>query len=213
MIDNKLPVAREGLPFIVAFLALGLGAIPASWWLALPILALGFFSIWFFRDPDRRPPTVEGAVVSPADGTVLLVGEVDETRFFKRKMIKISIFMSIFNVHVNRAPLSGTVARVDYFPGKFFNASLDKASSDNEQNALVIQPPHGEPIGVVQIAGLVARRIVCWVGPGDEVVKGRRFGLIRFGSRLDVYLPLSAKTEVRPGMKVRAGESILGSME
>ena len=211
--DNKLPVAREGLPFIAIFLILGVSAIPAGWWLAGPFLILGLFSIWFFRDPDRTAPASEDSVVSPADGTVILAQEVDENRFFNQRMQKISIFMSIFNVHVNRAPLSGVVERVEYYPGKFFNASLDKSSAENEQNALVVKPLDKEPIIVVQIAGLVARRIVCWVSPGDDLVKGRRFGLIRFGSRLDVYLPVSARVEVRPGVKVKAGESILGYME
>ncbi len=209
-IDNKLPVAREGLPFILIPLALAFGAIPAGFWLVLPFLAFGLFSIWFFRDPERQPPQAEAAVVSPADGTVIKVEDVFEDRFLQAKVRKISIFMSLVNVHVNRAPFSGRVAKVEYSAGKFLAADKDKAPLENENNAIVLDIPGRDRILFVQIAGLIARRIACWIEPDDDVKRGQRIGLIRFGSRLDVYLP--PETEITVGLKdkVRAGESILG---
>ena len=211
-IDNKLPVAREGLPFIWIPFALALGAIPASVWLALIFAAAGMFSAWFFRDPKRRPPGGEGEVLSPADGTVVFVGKVAENQFLSAECLKISIFMSIFNVHVNRAPVSGRVEKVDYHEGRFLVASLDKASTENERNTIIIDSPGRARIMFVQIAGLIARRIACWIEPGDEVVRGQRVGLIRFGSRLDVYLPLETELEVVLQDKVRAGETVLGRL-
>ena len=210
-IHNTLPVARAGLPFILGPLGLAAAAwLAGGLFIAVPAAALGIFSLWFFRDPERTPPPGDSAVLSPADGTVIEITRVDADPFLNREMQKISIFMSVFNVHVNRAPVSGRVERVSYRPGKFLVASLDKASSDNERNAVVMTPDGGEPIVVVQIAGLIARRIACWVQSGDEVVRGQRFGLIRFGSRLDVYLPPAALVEARIGEKVAAGRSILG---
>jgi phosphatidylserine decarboxylase len=212
-IDNKLPFAREGLPFIIVPLALGIGAFLAGGaWLGIILCAVGLFSAWFFRDPDRIPPPDESAILSPADGTVILIDRVMEDRFLNREMIKISIFMSVFNVHVNRATVSGTVERVIYFPGKFFAANLDKASRDNEHNVLVINGPGDSQMLVVQIAGLIARRIVCWVKPGDRVIRGQRFGLIRFGSRLDVYVSPDIEPTVQIGQKVKAGLSVLGNL-
>lgn len=211
-IENKLPVAKDGLAFIIIPLVVGLIAILISWWLAVPILLFASFSAWFFRDPERQAPAGDENLVSPADGKVILVGEVDEDRFLHDKVIKISIFMSIFNVHVNRAPLSGRVKKTDYFPGKFFRANLDKSSQENEHNAIVLQAPNQKPILFVQIAGLVARRIVCWIMPGDDLVRGQRVGMIRFGSRLDVYLPLEADVQVQVGQNVTAGESVLARM-
>lgn len=210
-IDNRLPVAWEGLPFILVPLA---GAAILAWvgwlWPAAVLGAAGFFSAWFFRDPKRQAPGDESAVVSPADGVVIEVAEVDEARFLGRKALKLSIFMSLFNVHVNRVPVSGLVESVEYFPGKFFAAQRDKASLENEHNAVIVRVPGSGRIVVIQIAGLIARRIACWVKPGDEVIRGRRFGLIRFGSRLDVFLPLSTKIEVSLKQKVQAGQTILG---
>lgn len=170
----------------------------------------GFFALCFFRDPDRIPPAGDRAVLSPADGTVIKVEDVEADPFLGLKMRKISIFMSVFNVHVNRAPMSGKAGRIMYFPGKFFNASLDKASKDNEHNAIVLETETGEKIVFVQIAGLIARRIVCWLKPGDSMIRGQRIGLIRFGSRLDVYVPPESAVDVKVGRKVQAGRSILG---
>lgn len=206
----RIPLAKEGQPFIIIPLALALGAIPVGLWLFLPLFAFGLFALWFFRDPERYSPSDSGAVISPADGTVIAVDQVASARLLDQPMTRVSIFMSVFNVHVNRAPLTGRVERTQYNPGKFFAANLDKASLDNEQNAVVLRDPDGRKIMFVQIAGLIARRIVCYINPGDDVVRGQRIGLIRFGSRLDVYLPTDAAIEVAMGQKVRAGETILG---
>jgi phosphatidylserine decarboxylase len=181
--------------------------------LALIALIVTFCICGFFRDPDRVIPNKEGAVVSPADGKVIWVGKVDNGRFFAGRSTKISIFMSVFNVHVNRIPFDGQIKKVDYHPGKFFSANLDKASEKNEHNALFIETRDGSDICVVQVAGLIARRIVCKVQPGEEVRRGQRFGIICFGSRLDVYLPDNAHIEVAVGDKVKAGSSIIGKLD
>ncbi|MFH2220345.1 MAG: phosphatidylserine decarboxylase family protein [Pseudomonadota bacterium] len=205
------PVSSAGYPYIVAssfttavFALLGLTA-PA-----LIGLAVTFFICYFFRDPDRVVPNRAGAVVSPADGKVILAEPVGNSPFFEGNCIKISIFMSIFNVHVNRVPYDGRVKKVNYHPGKFFSANLDKASRDNEQNAILIETQGGKNICVVQIAGLIARRIICRIQAGDVLTRGQRFGLICFGSRLDVYLPPDTNLTVAVGDKVTAGTSVLG---
>jgi phosphatidylserine decarboxylase len=168
------------------------------------------FVLYFFRDPERSIPPEEGAIISPADGKVIHVEPCREERFLKSPAVKISVFMSLFNVHVNRIPLSGSIADSSYFPGKFFRANLDKASSANEQNALLIETAGGARILTVQIAGIIARRIVCWVKKGDRVARGQRFGLIRFGSRLDIYLPPDIQVQARVGQRVYGGQTILG---
>ncbi|MBW1709342.1 MAG: phosphatidylserine decarboxylase family protein [Deltaproteobacteria bacterium] len=209
--ENRLPVAREGLAFILTPLLVGGGLMFAGLtWLALLSLAFGLFSTWFFRDPERTPPPDESAILSPADGTIIDISETEENQSLGTKALKISIFMSIFNVHVNRAPLSGTIEEIKYFPGKFFSANLDKASRENEHNFIVLRASGEARIAFVQIAGLVARRIACWISPDEKVVRGQRIGLIRFGSRLDVYLPLATKLKVKQKTKVQAGQSILG---
>ncbi|MEE9542171.1 MAG: phosphatidylserine decarboxylase family protein, partial [Thermodesulfobacteriota bacterium] len=208
--------APEGWPFILGSLALTvilwfvdirIGFYP----LFYPALSLALFIIWFFRDPEREIPGGDAAIVSPADGKVIIVEEVDEERFLKCRALKISVFMNVFNVHVNRAPASGRVVDIFYNPGKFFNASFDKASLLNEQNALLIEADNGKRYVANQIAGLIARRIVCRVKPGDALTRGARFGLIRFGSRLDVFLPVDVKVKVKVGEKVSAGSSILAN--
>jgi phosphatidylserine decarboxylase len=212
-IENSLPVAREGLPFILLPMTVGAGlSFTRWWWFGVLFWIIGFFSAWFFRDPQRIPPDDESGVLSPADGVIIDITEMEDDQFLKQETFKISIFMSIFNVHVNRVPLSGVIEEVLYLPGKFFSANLDKASQENEHNAVVLRTMNGERIAFVQVAGLIARRIVCWVSTGDLVACGQRFGLIRFGSRLDVYLPRSCKIEVKPKQKVRAGQSILGHL-
>lgn len=173
-------------------------------------LLITVFIGYFFRDPDRITPMDEGAVVSPADGRVIIAQPVYENPFIEGKCIKISIFMSVFNVHVNRIPFEGRVVKISYFPGKFFSANLDKASKENEHNAVFIETEAGIKICIVQIAGLIARRIICRLKEGDIVSRGERFGIICFGSRLDVYLPADAKILVEPGKRVKAGETILG---
>jgi phosphatidylserine decarboxylase len=211
-IESQWPVAREGLPFILVLGGAGVLLALVGWWVAAaPFVLVACFSLWFFRDPDRNPPPGPG-VVSPADGLVLSVTEEEDERFLKTRARKISIFMSVWSVHVNRAPLAGVVEDVRYEPGRFFKAHLEKSSRENEHNAILLRTADEDRIVFVQIAGVIARRIACWVSPGDEVRRGQRVGLIRFGSRLDVYLPLEARVKVRPGEKVRAGQSILGDL-
>ncbi len=204
-------IAIEGLPVIGLFAAITATLWITGWYKAAFVMtALSVFAVSFFRNPERRPPTGENLVVAPADGTVIYVGEVDEPRIVKRRALKVSIFMSVFNVHVNRMPESGRITEIHYNKGKFISANKEKASLDNEQNALVMETKTGGNIMFVQIAGLVARRIVCWAKPGDILRRGERFGLIMFGSRLDIYLPPGSEVKVNPGDKTRAGETIVG---
>jgi phosphatidylserine decarboxylase len=211
--QTAFPLARAGYPFIfacvfatVVFALLGLVL------LSLIGLVATFFICYFFRDPDRVIPNDAGYVVSPADGKIVSAGLVDNSPFFEGSCMKISIFMSIFNVHVNRVPLEGRIKEVQYHPGKFFSANLDKASAHNEHNAVFIETEDGKTICTVQVAGLIARRIICKVQKGDIVGRGQRFGLICFGSRLDVYLPPGIDLKVAVGDKVKAGTSLLGAL-
>ena len=211
---ERAPIAVEGIPFVVIagiitvlFYAAGL-IIPAVLFTLVTL-----FVVWFFRNPERTVPPGDNNVISPADGKIIDIREVDETRILKKKMLKISIFMNLFNVHVNRSPCTGKVVDILYNPGKFVSANLDKASLENEQNAVVLETPAGEKIIFIQIAGLIARRIVCWLIEGQYVKRGERFGLIRFGSRVDVYLPVGTDVRVSLGDKVKAGESILAIMK
>lgn len=193
-----------GLATIIFFL-LGWGLL---WKLSL-ILAI--FCGAFFRDPERFAPLKDGSVVAPADGRVLSVTEVDGPLLAGiKESIKVSIFMSVFNVHVNRSPAAGRVLDIHYKAGKFFSANLDKAAEENERNLVVIEDDQRRRIAFIQIAGLIARRIVCFVEPEDRLEKGERFGLIRFGSRVDLYLPTDTDIDVAVGQHVKAGESIIG---
>lgn len=210
MNENTL-IAIEGLPFIILLLILSV----VFWYfearyLALFLALLMIFTVWFFRNPERVIPQDPLAVVSPADGKVIIVDRIFEDRFLKADTVKVSIFMNVFNVHVNRIPFSGKVLGVFYNPGKFISANLDKASIENEQNAVLLETANGKRIVFNQIAGLIARRIVCYLKEGDVVEKGKRFGMIRFGSRLDVYLPVECRINVKVGDKVKAGSSIIG---
>ena len=209
--QTAFPVARAGYPLIfsAAFVTL-IFALLGMTILTLLGLVITFCFCGFFRDPDRVIPNQPGGIVSPADGKVILVGNVDQTSFYEGNCKKISIFMSVFNVHVNRIPFEGNVKEVRYYPGKFFAANLDKASLQNEHNAVFLETEDGQRLCVVQVAGLIARRIICKVQPGDDMVRGRRFGLICFGSRLDVYLPEDVEIKVAVGDKVKAGASIIG---
>ncbi|MBW1846606.1 MAG: phosphatidylserine decarboxylase family protein [Deltaproteobacteria bacterium] len=208
---SAFPIAKAGYPFIgAAAVTTIILAILGLKFLTLFALVVTFFICFFFRDPDRYIPEKNDAVVSPADGRVILAEKVDKNPFLDGECIKVSIFMNIFNVHVNRNPFSGSIEKIKYHPGKFFTANLDKASKDNEQNALLLDIEGGKRICFVQIAGFVARRIICYVNEGDRVKRGQRFGLICFGSRLDVYLPSETKINVTVGDKVNAGTSILG---
>jgi phosphatidylserine decarboxylase len=209
--QTAFPVAKAGYPFIFASaFATAVFALLGMAFLALLGLLITGFICFFFRDPDRLIPNGEGIVVSPADGKVIKVETVDRSPFIDGTCTRISIFMSVFNVHVNRAPHEGTIRQVVYQPGKFFSANLDKASKDNEHNALQLESPTGQQVAFVQIAGLVARRIICAVQPGDSLRRGQRFGLICFGSRLDVYLPPDTDIHVTAGSRVQAGSSVLG---
>ena len=210
---TAFPIAKAGFPFIYAsafasaiFALLGL-KIPA-------ILLLGatFFICFFFRDPDRVIPASPGAVISPADGRIIVAEKTGPSPFYKGPCFKISIFMNIFNVHVNRIVQEGEVVKIDYRPGKFYSADQDKAGLENEHNAVFIKTESGRELCIVQVAGLIARRIICTVQKGEVVKRGQKFGLICFGSRLDVYLPEDFKVEVAPGDKVKAGETLLGEI-
>ena len=206
------PMHPEGWRFVGAFAAATV--VLFLIWAPLGWLGVGL-TVWcyyFFRDPKRSVPLTPGLVVSPADGVVSLIERAvppQELGLGPAALTRVSVFMSVFNCHVNRAPIAGKVTAVAYRPGKFFNASLDKASEENERNALAIDLADGRRIAVVQIAGLVARRIVCWKKPGDSVRTGERFGLIRFGSRLDVYLPEGVHPQVALGQTMVAGESVI----
>lgn len=206
-----VPIHRAGFPFIAAFFvgAILLGLLwQPLFWIGLVLTA---WCTYFFRDPERVTPIADHLVVSPADGHVSLVGHVvppPELELGVEPMLRISVFMNVFDCHVNRAPMRGRIARITYREGQFKNAELDKASEVNERNSVVIESPRGE-IGVVQIAGLVARRIICWSATGDRLEAGERFGLIRFGSRLDVYLPEDARPRVAEGQSAKAGETVL----
>lgn len=205
------PIARPGFIYIcAAFIVTGLFFFNAWIFSGLLCLFITLFITWFFRDPDRIVPEDENALVSPADGRILSSEKLEKNDFIDGPCIKISIFMNVFNVHVNRIPFSGIIEKADYFPGKFFNASFDKASKDNERNALVIKTEKGKRYCVVQIAGLIARRIISRVSQGDEMQKGERYGMICFGSRLDLYLPEDTLIAAAIGEKVKSGSSIIG---
>jgi phosphatidylserine decarboxylase len=209
-----VPIRKEGYLFIAiaAFATFILG----MWWSPLGWVG-AILTVWvcyFFRDPPRTTPLRDGLVISPADGRVSLIATAvppTELDLPQEPMTRVSVFMNVFDCHVNRMPVSGRIAQILYTPGLFLNAELDKASEDNERNALVIETI-GTRIGVVQIAGLVARRIVSFVRTGDELSAGERFGLIRFGSRLDIYLPLSAQVLIGLGQTAVAGETILADL-
>lgn len=209
-----VPIHREGWPFI----AIALVATLVIGWFVDPLFWIGLFLTgwvcYFFRDPKRVTPLGEGLVISPADGVVSHVGLAHppaELELGGEALMRVSIFMNVFNCHVNRAPVGGKILRVAYRAGKFLNAELDKASDDNERNGLVIETG-GAKIGVVQIAGLVARRIVCFVREGETISAGERFGLIRFGSRLDVYFPAGTQPKVALGQTMIAGETVLADL-
>ena len=211
-INNKLPLAREGFPFI--FIGIGITVIFAFLgWTTLTVITsvITVFVIYFFRDPERHHPKEKNAVLTPADGRILEVKHVDEKiNPLGQPSIKVSIFMNVFNVHVNRIPIEGTIKKIAYHPGKFLSADLDKASEQNENNRITLETVDAREILVIQIAGLVARRIACWVDKGDTVKTGQRFGLIRFGSRLEVFLPADSKIIAQVQQKVKAGETVIG---
>ena len=212
MKQPRIPIALEGYPFILfaAFATLVFSLLELAL-AALPCLLVTAFVTWFFRDPERVGPDRDDAFVSPADGKVIVAEEVDDPRFVQGRAHKISIFMNIFNVHVNRIPYQGRVEQILLRPGKFYAADSERGALQNEHCALTIMVGDGLKYGVVQMAGLIARRIVCWAEKGDELATGQRYGLIRFGSRVDIYLPLQVELCVKKGEKVRAGETVIAS--
>ena len=206
-------LAREGWPFIIisVFITLFIWHL-SNFWVALPFILISAFVIQFFRDPKRAIPSEANVVLSPADGKIIVIEEATDP-YQNVQALKISVFMNVFNVHSNRAPVDGEVTHLQYFPGKFINADFDKASTENERNAIVIKMANGKSISVVQVAGLIARRILCYTRVGNLLARGDRYGFIRFGSRVDLYLPLSAKPLVSIGQKVSATETILAKLE
>ena len=213
MKNYGIPVAAEGWPFILP-LALATALLFALGWknTGIAALVLTLFVLFFFRDPERAVPEEQGIVVSPADGKVIVVKDVFEPTYLKQEVKQVSIFLSVFNVHVNRSPIAGTVEVVKYNPGRFHVASVDKASLDNEQTAMVIANGK-DRILVKQIAGLIARRIVCYAKPGDRIVLGERYGLIRFGSRVDLFLPKTAELKVKVGDRVKGARDVIGVLK
>lgn len=207
----RTPVALEGTPFILfAAFATLIAALLHKESAALIGLATTAFVLYFFRDPSRLVPDDDQALVSPADGRVILIEEVMDDRYLNAMVQKVSIFMNIFDVHVNRVPYGGQVERIVYTPGRFFSADSARAGLENETCAVVLAAGSNRRLVFVQMAGLIARRIVCWAEKGDRLTKGTRFGLIRFGSRVDLYLPLELVLEVKKGEQLKAGETVIG---
>ncbi len=204
-------LAREGWPYIAASVVAAIVVMLFAGWWSVPVWLIAVFVIQFFRDPPRQVPPQPNAVLSPADGRIVKVEKVRDP-YQQRDALLVSVFMNVFNVHSNRAPVDGTVERVEYSAGKFINADLDKASTENERNALVVRLGSGEKITVVQVAGLIARRILCYVKAADSLTRGQRYGFIRFGSRVDVYLPLSARPKVTVGDVVYATTTVIAEL-
>jgi len=212
-----VPILADGWRFIALFAgATFLGALTGAAWLFWPLMILTLWSIYFFRDPPRGVPQDDGVLIAPADGLVQMIVDAvppPELGLGNAALTRISIFLSVFDVHINRAPCAASVDVVAYHPGKFLNAAADKASEENERMALALRRPDGRVIGCVQIAGWVARRIVCYVKPGQAVVAGERFGHIRFGSRTDLYLPPGARLLVAPGQRMIGGETVMAELD
>ena len=210
--NNPYPhptIAREGWPFVAISAAVALAlSLAGWWWAAVPVWLVVVFIVQFFRDPPRVVPSEPNAVLSPADGRVMVVEKARDP-YLDRDALKISVFMNIFNVHSNRSPVDGIVRNKWYHAGSFFNAALDKSSLENERNALHIATANGVDVTCVQIAGLIARRILCYVGPGDKLARGQRYGFIRFGSRVDIYLPPTATPKVAVGDMAKATSTII----
>ncbi len=204
-------IARQGWPFlgIAAAIAIAVSVFSFAW--AIPFWLIALFVLQFFRDPPRAIPQRPNAVLSPADGRIVAVEKIQDP-YAGRDALKISVFMNIFNVHSNRAPVDGTIRDAHYFPGKFVNTDLVKSSGENERNVLTIATASGQIVTCVQVAGSIARRILCYVKVGDMLARGQRYGFIRFGSRVDVYLPLTASPKVSVGDKVSATETVLAEL-
>jgi phosphatidylserine decarboxylase len=213
MKNYGIPVASEGWPFIVPLAIVTILLFAFGWKnTAYVSLVLTLFVLFFFRDPERAVPEGKGVVVSPADGKVIVVKDIYEPDYLKQDVKQISIFLSVFNVHVNRAPIAGAVEVVKYNPGKFHVASVDKASLANEQTAMVIASGKHKML-VKQIAGLIARRIVCYARPGDAIRTGERYGLIRFGSRVDIFLPKDSELKVKVGDRLKGASDVIAVLK
>jgi len=215
-VDDLYPhplIAREGWPFIAGAvtIALAVGWF-VGWGWSMPLWLVAVFVLQFFRDPARTPPAGANLVISPADGRIVSVERVQDP-YLKRDALRLSVFMNVFNVHSNRSPIEGSVRDVWYNAGAFLNAALDKASLANERNALWIRAEGGADVTCVQVAGLIARRILCYTQPGAHLRTGQRFGFIRFGSRVDVYLPPDARPRARVGDKVQGGSTVLAELQ
>ncbi|HVG02104.1 MAG TPA: phosphatidylserine decarboxylase family protein [Nitrospira sp.] len=208
-----IPIVKEGLPFVGGLAGITL-LLVLSGWIVPAGVAGGFtlFTAWFFRNPKRTIPQDSGVVVSSGDGRVVAIEEEFEPRYLKEQSIRVTVFLNVFNVHVNRMPCAGTVEGVSYQPGQFLVASRPDATVRNEQNAVMLRTESGAKVLCVQVAGLIARRIVCWVSEGARVQRGERFGLIRFGSRMDTFLPVGSKIRVALGDRVKGGETIVGEL-
>lgn len=205
-------IAREGWPFLGGAVVLALAVhLLAGWASALPLWLIALFVLQFFRDPGREVPGDAKSVLSPADGRIVVI-EPAHDPWLNREVLKISVFMNVFNVHSNRSPVDCQVVQRWYHPGKFINADLDKASIENERCALHLRTAEGLDITCVQVAGLIARRILCYVDAGAQLARGQRYGFIRFGSRVDLYLPKDVQVKVGVGQKVRATETILAEL-
>jgi phosphatidylserine decarboxylase len=204
-------IAREGWPFLAIAVVVSILMTFLSGWWSLPFWIVSLFVLQFFRDPAREGSTAPNAVLSPADGRIVMIGEVDDP-YAERRALKISVFMNVFNVHSNRSPVDGQVQKVEYFAGKFFNADLDKASLENERCAMVIKTPENHIVTSVQVAGLIAKRILYYAKVGQTLSRGERYGFIRFGSRVDVYLPLTSSPRVAIGDKVSATTTVLAEL-
>ncbi len=204
-------IAKEGWPFLAISVAAAAGATMAWGVWSWPFWVVAVFVLQFFRDPPREVPEGEGLVLSPADGRIVQVVTARDD-YVGREALKISVFMNVFNVHSNRSPVDGAVEGVWYTPGRFVNADLDKASTDNERNAVHLRTSSGLDVTSVQVAGLIARRILCYVQKGDRLARGQRYGFIRFGSRVDVYLPPGSQPKVSIGDKVSATSTVLATL-
>jgi phosphatidylserine decarboxylase len=211
--ETQFPIAREGFPFIGcgALLTLFAKAVLGDGWVAFFAL-LTLFCTWFFRDPHRVVPEGDGLLVSPADGVIVDISKIYDEQVIKGPAIRVSIFLNVFNVHITRVPVEGRVVDISYNPGRFFAANVPKASLENEQNSVILETPWGKKVIVTQIAGFIARRIVCWIKKGAVMNCGERFGLIRFGSRVDIVFPVGVALRVSKGDRVCGGQTILGKL-
>ncbi len=206
-------IAREGLPFVAVTLIVAIGVHAfAGWAWAVPLWLVALFVIQFFREPHREIQSIEGGIVSPADGKVVSVSRMTNP-YDQQPCVRIAIFLNVFNVHSNRIPVAGVITKREYHSGKFFNAAIDKASAENERNLIVIQTEDSQNVTCVQIAGLIARRILCYVGEGDTVLRGHRYGFIRFGSRVELFVPENCQISVGVGDKVKGGSDLIGILK